>query len=69
MVQELERLRKLLDVNPADQLRQHDSGAMSVSDAAYAGALHAAEVRRKPEGLVLYLLYAHSKCCLQTGHC
>ena len=51
MVQELERLRKLLDVNPADQLRQHGSGAMSGSDAAYAGALNAAEVRRKLTGL------------------
>lgn len=50
MLQELERLRKLLDASPADQLRQHDSGAMSDT---YAGALHAAEVRPKPAGLVL----------------
>lgn len=69
MVQELERLRKLLDVDPADQLRKHDSGAMSVSDAAYAGALHAAEVCRKPAGLVLHIMCAHSKCCVQAGHC
>ena len=58
MVQELDRLRKLLDVNPADQLRQQDSGAKSGSDIAYAGALHAAEVRRTPAGLVLHRLSA-----------
>lgn len=52
MVEELERLRKLLDVNPADQQRQYDSGATSGSDT-YAGALHAAEVRPKPADLVL----------------
>lgn len=44
MVQELERLRKLLDVKPADKLRKHESEVMSGSDSAYAGALSAAEV-------------------------
>ncbi|KAL3152989.1 hypothetical protein ABBQ38_012017 [Trebouxia sp. C0009 RCD-2024] len=43
MVQELERLRKLLDVKPADKLRKHESEVMSGSDSAYAGALSAAE--------------------------
>lgn len=46
MVQELDRLRKLLDVDPADQVRQHASEATSSLDTAYAGALHAAEVPR-----------------------
>ena len=53
MVQELDRLRKLLDVDPADQVRQHASGATSSLDTAYAGALHAAEVRRKVAGDML----------------
>lgn len=44
MVQELERLRKLLDVNPADQLRKDGSGIMTGSDSPYTGALNAAEV-------------------------
>lgn len=44
MVQELDRLRKLLDVTPADSLRKYNSGGMSGSESAYAGALSAAEV-------------------------
>ena len=58
MAQELEKLRKLLEVNPAGQLRQHESGIMSGADTAYAGALHAAEVR--PIG---YRPYAHITLC------
>lgn len=42
-MQELERLRKLLDVNPANQLRQDGTGGASASDTAYTGALSAAE--------------------------
>ena len=44
MVQELERLRGLLDVNPADYLRRDGSGMATNSDSIYAGALDAAEV-------------------------
>ncbi|DBA70669.1 TPA: hypothetical protein ACH3X2_012048 [Trebouxia sp. C0005] len=43
MVQELERLRQLLDVTPANQLRQDGTGGASASDTAYTGALSAAE--------------------------
>jgi len=46
MVQELERLRKLLDVTPANQLRQDGTG--EPSDTAYTGALSAAEVGPAP---------------------
>ena len=56
MVQELERLRKLLDVNPADQLRKDGSGITTGSDSAYAGALNAAEVRAVSN--------CHAKACL-----
>ncbi len=48
MVQELERLRKLLDVTPANQLRQDGTGEPSASDTAYTGALSAAEVGPAP---------------------
>ena len=47
-MQELERLRKLLDVNPANQLRQEGTGGASASDTAYTGALSAAEVGPAP---------------------
>lgn len=45
MVQELERLRKLLDATPPDQLRRDTSVGVSGSDDAYNGALNVAEVR------------------------
>ena len=47
-MQELERLRKLLDVTPANQLRQDGTGEPSASDTAYTGALSAAEVGPAP---------------------
>lgn len=48
MVQELERLRQLLDVTPANQLRQDGTGGASASDAAYTGALSVAEAGPAP---------------------
>ncbi len=62
MVQELERLRKLLDVTPADQLRKDVSGVFG-SDAAYAGALNAAEVcerRVQPDNASSYDIAAQA---------
>lgn len=66
MVQELDRLRKLLDGTPADQLLRDGSGGASGSDAAYAGALSAAEVgvalkgqRHCPVTLVYWCLLLH----------
>ena len=47
MVQELERLRKLLDATPAEP-RVDRSGGVSSSEAAYNGALNAAEVCNIP---------------------
>ncbi len=48
MVQELERLRKLLDVTPVNQLRQDGTEEPSASETAYSGALSAAEVGLAP---------------------
>lgn len=44
MVQELERLRKLLDTTSPEQLKQSLARAGSGSEAAFSGALTAAEV-------------------------
>ena len=56
MVQELERLRKLLDVTPANQLRQDGTGGPSASDTAYTGALSAAEVGSAPPSAAAFCL-------------
>jgi hypothetical protein len=47
-VQELERLRKLLDVTPPNQLRKDGTEGASASDTSYTGALSAAEVGPAP---------------------
>ena len=44
MVQELERLRKLLDNTSPEQLKRNLTRAASGSDTAFSGALSAAEV-------------------------
>ena len=69
MVQELERLRKLLDVTPANQLRQDGTGGASASETVYTRALSAAEVGLAPPCAFHRLSPSVTSriCCV--GHC
>lgn len=68
MVQELERLRKLLDTTSPEQLKRNLTRAASGSDTVFSGALSAAEVRRVARWRTLCFCCRHpcKSCALQN---